>query len=394
MANELPPGYESVPDFQALLDYTTSQSSEMLDALKTLVQHESPSTNKVHLDRCADYLAGRFREIGGAVTRLANSTRGDHLKIRFEAQDGAPVSDSILILCHFDTVWPAGTLETRPFRVEGGRAYGPGIYDMKGGIVIAEYALRTLAALEIPRARPVVVLLNADEEIGTGTSQAAIEALARQAAYTLVLEPAMEDGALKTARKGVGGFTLEVKGRASHAGAEPEAGVSAIQELAHQILRLHRMTDMERGTTVNVGVVAGGMRSNVVAASAKAEIDTRAWTVEDADALEAEILAVGAVNPETEVTVRGGFERPPMERTPGTVALFEAAQEVGRRMGMTLSEGASGGGSDGNFTSALGVPTLDGLGVEGGGAHSVDEFIRIVSLPERAALLAGLLAVL
>jgi glutamate carboxypeptidase len=265
---------------------------------------------------------------------------------------------------------------------------------MKGGIVIAEYALRTLKALEIPMTRPVVVFLNSDEEIGTGTSQEPIEALAREAAYTLVLEPAMEDGSLKTSRKGVGGFTLEVEGRASHAGGAPEAGISAIEELAHQILRLHGMTDMARGTTVNVGVIAGGTRSNVVAASAMAEIDTRAWTIEDAEALEAAILSIEPVNPETVVTVRGGFERPPMERTPSTVALFEAAREIGSQMGLTLTEGASGGGSDGNFTSALGVPTLDGLGVEGGGAHSVDEFIRIASLPERAALLAGLLATL
>ncbi len=381
-------------DVQALLQYTTARQAEMLDTLKILVEYESPSTNKAYLDRLADCLAERFRAIGGEVTRLSNLKRGDHLQIDFGAEGRADLPDPILILCHFDTVWPVRTLEMRPFRIEGEKAYGPGIYDMKGGIVIAEYALRALDALEVPRVRPVVLLLNADEEIGTGTSRAAIEAQARQSAYTLVLEPSLADGSLKTARKGVGSFTLEVEGRASHAGVEPEAGVSAIEELAHQILRLHRMTDLERGTTVNVGVVAGGSRSNVVAASAKAQIDTRAWTIADAEALEEQILGIEPVNPATTVRVRGGFGRPPMERTSGTVALFETAQQVGSRMGLTLTEGASGGGSDGNFTSALGVPTLDGLGVEGGGAHSVDEHIRVASLPERAALLAGLLAAL
>lgn len=380
--------------YLSLMEWTTAQQAAMLDTLKTLVEHESPSTNKAYLDQLADYLAERFRGIGGEVTRLANPERGDHLRVDFGVEDGTDAPDPILILCHFDTVWPVRTLETRPFRIEGEQAYGPGIYDMKGGIVIAEYALRALRALSIPRSRPVILILNADEEIGTGTSRAAIEDAARGAAYTLVLEPSLADGSLKTARKGVGGFTMEVVGRAAHAGVEPEAGVSATEELAHQILRLHRMTDLARGTTVNVGVVAGGTRSNVVAASAKAEIDTRAWTIADAEALEAEILSLAPVNPETTLTIRGGFGRPPMERTPGTGALFETAQAVGRRMGLTLTEGASGGGSDGNFTSALGVPTLDGLGVEGGGAHSVDEHIRIASLPERGALLAGLLATL
>jgi glutamate carboxypeptidase len=380
--------------YVSLLETTTAQQAAMLETLQALVARESPSTHKAYLDPLADYLAERFRAIGGDVTRLSNPERGDHLKVTFAAEDGAEALDPILILCHFDTVWPVGTVETRPFRVEAENAYGPGIYDMKGGVVIVEYALRALQTLGIPCRRPMVLVLNADEEIGTGTSQAAIEDAARSAAYTLVLEPAMADGALKTARKGVGGFTLEVKGRASHAGAEPEAGVSAIEELARQILKLHQMTDMDRGTTVNVGVVAGGTRSNVVAASARAEIDTRAWTMEDADALEAEILSLEPVNPETDLTIAGGFERPPMERTPGTVALFQTAQAIGRRMGLTLAEGASGGGSDGNFTSALGVPTLDGLGVEGGGAHSVDEYIQVASLPERAALLAGLLATL
>ena len=380
--------------YHSLIQRTTAQQTEMLETLKVLVEYESPSTSKAHLDRLADYLTERFRAIGGEITRLANPEGGDHLKVAFEVEGDADAPDPILILCHFDTVWPVGTVEARPFRIEGQQAYGPGIYDMKGGIVIVEYALRALQALGIPRARPVILILNADEEIGTGTSQAAIEEAAQDAAYTLVLEPATADGALKTARKGVGGFTLEVRGRASHAGAEPEAGVSAIEELAHQILRLHQLTDLERGTTVNVGVVAAGTRSNVVAASAKAEIDTRAWTIEDAEALEAEILSIEPVNPETELAIQGGFERPPMERTSATVALFETAQVVGRQMGLTLTEGASGGGSDGNFTSALGVPTLDGLGVEGGGAHSVDEHIRVASLSERAALLAGLLATL
>jgi glutamate carboxypeptidase len=263
---------------------------------------------------------------------------------------------------------------------------------MKAGLVIAEYALRALQALgEAPR-RPVVAIMNSDEEIGSRSSRALIESEGARAAYVLVLEPANLDGSLKTARKGVGAFSLEVHGRASHAGAAPEQGVSAIGELAAQVVRLHAMSDPDVGTTVNVGVVEGGSRSNVVAASARAQIDVRAWTRVDAERLAARIRGLEPIHPDAHLTISGGFGRMPMERTPEAVRLFTEAQRIGREIGLELNEGASGGGSDGNFTAALGTPTLDGLGALGAGAHAADEFVELSSLPQRTALLAGLLA--
>lgn len=379
-------------DTQACLSYMRQHHDDMIAALGALVNHESPSTDKAYLDALAGTLKARWEALGAEVTVIPQTGCGDHLRITLPGTTPASVGRRpALILGHFDTVWPVGTLRRKPFLVEDGRATGPGVYDMKGGLVIAEFALRAIVDLGLTLSRPVVLVLNSDEETGSATSRQHIEAAASEAAYALVLEPAVPGGALKTARKGVGGFTLTVTGRASHAGSAPLEGVSAVEELARQILRLHGFTDHDLGTTVNVGVVTGGTRSNVVAAEACAEIDTRAWTQQEARRIEKLLLSIQPFNPEATVMVTGGFERMPLERTAGTIALFEGARRIGEELGLQLEEGSSGGGSDGNFTAAMGVPTLDGLGVVGDGAHAEHEYIQVASLPERAAVLAGLL---
>jgi glutamate carboxypeptidase len=300
-------------------------------------------------------------------------------------------SPPALLLCHMDTVWPAGTLAARPFRVEEGRAYGPGSYDMKAGIVIAEFALRAVRDLGLRLPRPVLLLLTADEEVGSKVSRPLIEEMAHRSQYVLVLEPSLGTGALKTARKGVGRFTVEIVGRAAHAGVEPEKGLSAVLELAHQIVYLQGLADAGQGTTINVGVVRGGTRSNVVPAYAEAEVDVRVWTMAEAGRVTEGIKNVQPHIPGIQLRVQGGLGRPPMERTTASAVLFRRAQEIGRQLGLDLGETSTGGGSDANFTAALGIPTLDGLGAIGDGGHADHEHVLIDSLPERAALLTALL---
>ena len=375
-----------------LREAITDRRDEMLVSLAALVDFESPSTDKERLDQLAAHLAEVWRDIGASVTIIENSEHGNHVRVVYGgpiARDGEPRPG--LVLGHFDTVWPVGTTARRPMTTQDGRALGPGVFDMKAGLVIAEYALRGIHDLGLTLPRPIVLLLNSDEEIGSDTSRALIEEQATRSDYVLVLEPAVPGGALKTARKGVGDFTLEVVGRASHSGAAHQEGESAVEELAQQIVRLHRMTNYDVGTTVNVGVIEGGTRPNVVAAYARARIDVRAWTRQEAGRITDAIRGLQPVNPATTVTVSGGFDRLPMERTPGTVRLFEEARRLGRGLGIDLEERASGGASDGNFTAALGVPTLDGLGAVGDGSHAEHEYIEVASLPERAALLALLL---
>lgn len=376
-------------DGQALLSYLQPRREEMLAAVARLVEHESPSRDKASLDALAGALAGRFRDLGAEVGLIAHPGGGDHLLARFDAP-GAEAPPA-LILGHFDTVWPAGTLARQPFRVEDGRAYGPGIFDMKASLVLAEYALATLRALGLRLPRPVVVLFTSDEEIGSPLSRPSIEAEASEAAHVLVLEPPLPGGRLKTARKGVGQFTVEIRGRAAHAGIEPEKGVSAVQELAHQVLHIHGLADPAAGTTVNVGVVQGGTTPNVVADRATARVDVRAWTADEAGRIDRAMHALEPRTPGARLAVQGGFNRPPMERSSRGGALFQRARQIGRSLGLDLAEGATGGGSDGNFTAALGVATLDGLGALGAGAHAEDEHIVVASLPGRAALIAALL---
>ena len=377
-------------DHEELLAKITTFQPDMLDTLETLVRHESPSTDKSALDSFASIVSERFGSLGGEITILTNPSNGAQVQVLFQAPQAGSDRPG-LILCHYDTVWPVGTIGERPFRISVNKAYGPGIYDMKASLVMFEFALRAIADLGAHLPRPIVFLMTSDEEIGSPTSRELIERNARQADYVLVLEPPTVEGALKTARKGVGNFSLKVKGIAAHAGSQPERGVSAINELAHQILNLQGLADDEKGTTVNVGIVEGGSRSNVIAAQAAAEIDVRAWTPQEAERIERTIINLQPVNPGVELQIKGGFERPPMARTEAIVKLFHKAQQIGKQLGLDLEEGSTGGGSDGNFTAALGVPTLDGLGAMGDGAHADYEHILISHLPLRTALLAALL---
>jgi glutamate carboxypeptidase len=368
------------------LRFCESQRGWAVDATRALAALESPTTDKAAVDRCGTDIARRLADMGGRVERLSRSEAGDHLIAEFGCGDR-----QVLLLCHFDTVWDLGQLARMPIVERDGRLHGPGVYDMKGGLVIAMLAIRAVTELQLETGRRIVLLCTSDEETGSASSRQAIEDEARRSDAVLVLEPALPGGAVKTSRKGVGVFDLVVDGVPAHAGAEPGRGASAVTELARQVLALEALRDDARGLSINVGVVSGGTRSNVVAGRATAEIDVRVPTLADAGEIEAAIRAVRPHDPRTRITVAGGINRPPMERTPGVAALYEVARSVAADLGFTLAEGGTGGASDGNFTAALGVPTLDGLGAEGDGAHATTEHILIDSLPRRAALLAGIL---
>ncbi len=316
---------------------------------------------------------------------LRRDDRGDHLSAVWRGDE-----PGILLLGHFDTVWATGTLAAMPIRREGDRLFGPGVFDMKAGIAIALGSMRALLAADARR--PAITMLwTTDEEIGSGTSRAEIVAAASRARAVLVLEPALPGGALKTARKGCGEYELIVDGVAAHAGLDPGKGVSAIHELAEQIHEIEALADPAHGMTLNVGVLEGGTRANVVAAQARAVIDARALTIADATRVDTALRGLQPRRPGARLTIRGGFERPPLERTRDVTRLFAIAGDVAGQLGRTLDEGTAGGGSDGNFTAAAGVPTLDGLGAVGDGAHASHEHVIVSALPWRSALVAGLL---
>ncbi|MGE5580848.1 MAG: M20 family metallopeptidase [Bacillota bacterium] len=372
-----------------ILEHLKNSQDEILALLRDLTNIDSPSTSKPHLDKCSEFLAKTWQDAGAKVSVIEQAQHGNHLKAEWGSGD-----QQILALGHYDTVWDAGETARRPFRIEDDKAYGPGAYDMKAGIVELVFAVKTLTALGVkPRSR-LTVLHNSDEEIGSPTSRPIIEEEAEKSKAVLVLEPSVFGGALKTWRKGVGMFEVNIKGRASHAGADYEKGASAIQEAAHQVLKLHSLTDLEKGTTVNVGVLNAGTRSNVVAEEAVLKVDLRVKTQAEAERVVPQILGLTPVDTRTAVTVTGGLNRPPMERNQKNVGLFEIAKTLGAAMGVQLIEGGTGGGSDGNFTSALGIPTIDGLGAVGDGGHARTEYVEIASLPERAAVVAGLLVTL
>lgn len=358
----------------------------LLDTIEALVRAESPTTDKAAVDRCGTDLAARLEALGARVTRLPRAGRGDHLLAEFGSG-----SSQVLLLGHFDTVWPVGQLERMPLTHADGRLHGPGVFDMKAGIAIGMLAARALRETQVAVRHRIVMLWTSDEEVGSTTSRAVLEDEARRSEAVLVLEPALAGGAVKTARKGCGGYELTVHGVAAHAGIEPDKGASAVQELAHQILRINALQDLAGGTSVNVTQVTGGSRANVIPDEARAVIDVRAATVEAAARVEAAFRRLEAVDPRTNLIVRGGFDRPPMERTPAVGRLYEQARAIARELGYELGEGATGGGSDGNFTAALGVPTLDGLGAVGDGAHALHEHVLVDALPDRAALIAGLI---
>jgi glutamate carboxypeptidase len=344
----------------------------MIELLRELVEIESPTGDTAEL---RDRLAAELRGLGGEV-----ELSGEHLIASF---DGA--GEPLLLLGHLDTVWPRGSLARLPWRVEDGRAYGPGSYDMKGGMVVMLEAIRRSTD-----ARALRVALTADEEIGSLTAHDMLRRAADGVAAAFVCEPPTARGDLKTARKGLGRFRLVVTGRAAHA-AEAETGASAVAELARLVSLLHDLNDPAAGVTVNVGVIAGGTRENVVAAEASALIDVRVPTLADRDRLVGVLGDLGTETPGTSLVLEGGWTRPPLERSDGAVLLFEKAREHGRALGLDLGEASVGGGSDGNLVGSYGVPVLDGLGAEGGGAHAEDEYVLVDSLELRAELLARLL---
>ena len=373
-----------------ILQFIIQRQPEMLQELQHLVETESPSDNKAAVDKIGAHLAGEFESLGGRVTFHYAKEFGNHLQVDFAGRAG---QKPLMLLGHFDTVWALGTLAKMPFRIADGRAYGPGIFDMKSGIVMLLYAMSALRELGTRDHRPVTILLDADEEAGSISSRAIIENVAKRCEAVLVLEPAQGlQGLLKTARKGLGTYYIRVHGQASHAGVDFEKGHSAIVELSRQILEITKFTDLARGITVSPGVIRGGTRSNVVAAEAFVEVDIRVARADDAAPLEQKFLSLRPFDPHCRLEITGGLNRPPMERTAGTVRLLEAAQNLAKNLGIDLGESATGGGSDGNFTSALGIPTLDGLGAVGEGAHAAHESVFLEQLPLRAALLAGLIA--
>jgi len=402
---------------RALLRELRKRAPRIARTLARFVRAESPSTNKRALDRFARIVAAEWKRRGANVRIVRQSAAGDHVRVEWRAaaaRDDAATSRGeatsvrgataairvdvararsdapILVLGHLDTVYDIGTLAKNPFRVRGGRAFGPGIFDMKSGLAIALHAVDALRALKLAPRRPVVFLWTSDEEIGSRNSRAAVEREARASCAVLVLEPAAgAHGDLKTARKGVGEATLEVTGRSSHAGLAPERGVNAVLELALQIARLRRFNRPKRGVSVNADVIEGGTRPNVIPDHAKALVDLRAPNVREMRALERKLRALRPILPGAKLAVRGGFNRPPLEARMSK-DLYARAARIARQMGLRIGGCAVGRGSDGNFTAAIGVPTLDGMGGVGGGAHSREEFVLLRSLPERAALLAAM----
>ena len=368
-----------------LVEYFQAQQSALRADVERLVRMESPSTDKAAVDRCGVVVGQILSEAGGMVSSLPQTERGDHVRAEFAGGPGR-----VLVLGHFDTVWEVGRIGSMPLREEDGRLYGPGVYDMKASIAVAARAMRILRerSASVPR---VVMLFTTDEEIGSGTSRAAIEDAARDSDAVLVLEPSLPGGAAKTQRKGCGEFTITARGVSAHAGIDPRKGASAIHELAHQIRSLEALQDPERGISVNVGVISGGTRGNVIAERATAVVDVRVPTMSDAARVETAIRALAPINPAVTIEVHGGVERPPLERSAGVARLYEQARQVAASLGHDLEEGGTGGGSDGNFAAALGVPTLDGLGPRGDGAHALHEHVELADLPWRAAFLAALL---
>jgi len=376
---------------QRVLATLREHQHDMVADLTRLVEMESPTDNKSALDRLGEHLAARLQHLGAQVEVFPQAQAGDHLRARWESGD-AEGDGGLLLLCHMDTVWDMGTLAERPVVIRDGRLFGPGAFDMKGGIVIALWAIRVLRGLKIMPKRRVTLLLTSDEETGSKTSRPIVEMEALQHDAVLVLEPAQPpNAALKTWRKGVGAYQVRTTGVSAHAGAAHDQGVNAIEELAHQVVAIQALTDYTAGTTVNVGVVSGGTRGNVVPQSAWARVDVRVMNQAEADRLDRSLRSLQPHLKGASVEVTGGINRPPMVRTAAGVSLFQKAAEIASELGFSVTETGTGGGSDGNFTAALGVPTLDGLGVVGDGGHAQHENAVISSLPERAALLAGLL---
>lgn len=379
---------KQITDIPDRLPWLRERQGAMAEVVRHMVEIESPSDNKAAVDRLGRWLAGKFEALGGHSKFHRATDFGDHLQVDFPGRDRRP---AVLLLGHLDTVYPLGTLATMPCREAAGRLHGPGTLDMKSGIAMMLYAIDAMRDQGGTLPRALSVLLVSDEEVGSSSSRRITEELAKRSAAVFVLEPSYgPKGAVKTARKGVGEYTLKVTGKAAHAGLDFDKGHSAILEMARQIERISKFVDHKRGLTVNVGLVRGGTRVNVIPAEATATIDVRVVRVRDAADIDRKLRGLKAFDRQCKLETRGGVERPPMERTGGVAELFRHASELAKRAGWKLEEAAVGGGSDGNFTAALGIPTLDGLGGVGDGAHAPTESIVISELPKRAALLAAL----
>jgi len=373
----------------ALLNYFSTRQENLLAGVRALVEHESPTRDAAATTAIIAKLKTRLDTIGAAST-LHKTERGTHLVSRLTF--GNSLNERpLLLLGHVDTVWPLATLKRSPFRVEDGRAFGPGIFDMKSGVEVMVAALEAIHELHLQPGREIRVFLSCDEESGSTTSRDLIASEASNCAAVFVLEPSLPGGKVKTARKGIANYEVIARGISAHAGLDPEKGVSAISELARQILALHALNDRKEGISVNVGVISGGTLSNVVAAEARCEVDVRFRTMAHGADISRRIESMQPLQTGAQIEVRGGVNRPPLERTPAVVALYKRARSIASDLGLELGEGSSGGASDGNFTAAQGIPTLDGLGVEGDGAHAAHEHIIIADLPRRAALITTLL---
>ena len=374
------------------LRYLEQRQRQMVETIRELVEIESPSDNKQAVDRIAAILSTKFEALGGRTQLHHSNDFGDSLQIDFASRPGSPHQKPVLLLGHYDTVYPLGTLAGMPCKIEDGRLRGPGVLDMKSGIALMLHAIEALKDWHGVLPRPVTVFLVSDEEVGSYSSRKITEALAKDSAGVLVLEPAAGlRGAVKTARKGVGEYTLRAKGVAAHAGLDPGKGHSAIVELARQIAVLARLTKLRQGLSVNPGVIEGGTRTNVIAAEATLGIDVRIKSAKQAAGIDHKLRSLKPFDKHCKIEMTGGINRLPMERTTGVAALYKKAAEIAREVGWKLEEAAVGGGSDGNFTAGMGIPTLDGMGGVGEGAHAVHEFIVISELPRRAFLLAGMM---
>jgi glutamate carboxypeptidase len=361
--------------------------------IRRMVECESPSDDPAAVNRFVELVSDEVAPFAKVKTHPGGKF-GKHLVCEF-ALPGKKKTGQVLALGHSDTVWPMGTLRTMPFREADGRLWGPGVLDMKAGVAFLIFAVRALREMDIPAPSKLLLQLNSDEEVGSDSSRPLTEKNASRSKAVLVLEPGTGlTGKLKTARKGVGDYTVTVRGKASHAGVDFQAGASAVLELAHQIARIAEFTNLKRGLTVNAGVISGGSRSNVVAAEARAEVDIRVMRLKDAPALDRKFRGLKPVDKRCTIEITGGLNRPPMERSAGIVALFKTAQKLGREIGVELEESLTGGGSDGNFTAAIGIPTLDGIGAVGEGAHAPIESILTDRIADRTALVAKLLTVL
>ena len=375
----------------ALGESEQAARERVLERVRKYVELETPSRDEAAIRKLAGIIATDLQEAGGSIALTEAPGYGAHIVASFDGQ----IDDGhVVIMAHMDTVHPAGTLRTQPFAVRDGRAEGPGVYDMKTGITLAVEAVHWLKRQGSKPRRPLRIVLTCDEEIGSHSAMPIIEANARGAAAVLVPEPCISGGKAKTSRKGVLTYRMDVTGRASHAGVAPQTGISAIAELGKQLEQIYAAARPDVGTTVNVGVISGGTASNVVAASASAEIDVRVINMEEGDRVHRELMALEPITPGASVSVRQTEKRPPLERSAAVVALYQKARAVAAELGRDMGEGSSGGGSDGSFTAGMGVPTLDGLGADGGGAHAADEHILTDELPYRLALFTRLLLTL